>query len=186
MMIKVPRGFPKNRPPTIYKCPQRIEPLGSTMCPPQSDRTHRLGWPDAASASARCTPSPQMGAMCPHLNTARWSSTVVKLISAQSKSWPDASEEMTGRGQPRVWSSPVRVSRAKKVPDVSGHTWPDAPSVRSDHRHLRVTSQHWSDADISVRSASGHSVTSIQSQREHWSFKYFRDFATFSTLAQMC
>jgi hypothetical protein len=31
-MIKMSREVPKSRPPTIYKCPQRIVPLGSTLC----------------------------------------------------------------------------------------------------------------------------------------------------------
>jgi hypothetical protein len=52
---------------------------------------------------------------CPCSNTARWSSTVAKLVGAQSKPWPDMSKEMTGRSQPRVQSSPVRVFHVKIV-----------------------------------------------------------------------
>jgi hypothetical protein len=38
-MIKKPREFPKSWSPIIYKHPQRIEPLGSTLLPTQDDRT---------------------------------------------------------------------------------------------------------------------------------------------------
>jgi hypothetical protein len=65
--------------------------------------------------SGHCAPSPWMGAMCRRSNTARWSSMVVKLLSAQSKPWPDAPEEMTGHSQPRVRSSLVRVFHTKIV-----------------------------------------------------------------------
>jgi hypothetical protein len=37
-MIKMSREFPKSRPPTIYKRPQRIESLGSSLCLPRGDR----------------------------------------------------------------------------------------------------------------------------------------------------
>jgi hypothetical protein len=37
-MIKKPREFPKGRTPTIYKHPQRIEPLDSSLCLPRGDR----------------------------------------------------------------------------------------------------------------------------------------------------
>jgi hypothetical protein len=116
----MPREDPKSWPPTIYKYPQRIQPLGSTMCLPHGDRMCWSGWLDTASASGRYAPSPRMSATCPRSNTTRWSSTVVKLVSAQSKPWPNVPEEMTGRGQPRVRSSPVRVYYAKIV---TGRIW---------------------------------------------------------------
>jgi hypothetical protein len=41
-MIKMSREVPKSRPPAIYRGPQRLEPLGSSLCLPQGDRTHDL------------------------------------------------------------------------------------------------------------------------------------------------
>jgi hypothetical protein len=94
------------------------------MCLPRGDWTCWSGWPDAALVSGRCAPSPRVGARCPRSNTMRWSSTVAKLISAQSKLWLDAPEEMTGRDQPKVRSSLVRVFHVEIVTGVWSHvTW---------------------------------------------------------------
>jgi hypothetical protein len=94
-MIKMSREIPKSQPPTIYKGPQRIEPLGSSLCLPQGDRTRRSIWPDIASASGHYVPSPRMAAMCLSLNLARTISTVTRMVSALSTPWPDASTPST-------------------------------------------------------------------------------------------
>jgi hypothetical protein len=60
-MIKRLREFHKSRSPTIYKCPQKIEPLGSTLLPARGDRTRRSDRPDARA-------KPTDGATCTSLN----------------------------------------------------------------------------------------------------------------------
>jgi hypothetical protein len=70
-MIKIPREVPKNWPPTIYTCPQRIEPLGSHCCLPRGDRMRRSDRPDIAQAFGHYAPNPQMAATCPSLNIIR-------------------------------------------------------------------------------------------------------------------
>jgi hypothetical protein len=70
-MIKILRELRKSQPSTIYKRPQIIEPLGSTLLLARGDRTRRSDPPDAALASGHYAPSPQMAAMCPSLNIDR-------------------------------------------------------------------------------------------------------------------
>jgi hypothetical protein len=77
-MIKMPREVPKSWPQNIYKRPQRIEPLGSTLLPARGDQTRRSDRPDAAPASGHYAPSPRMVVTCPSLNIVRWSLTVTK------------------------------------------------------------------------------------------------------------
>jgi hypothetical protein len=80
-MIKMSREVPKSHPPTIYKCPQRIVPLGSTLCLLQGDRTRRSSGPDAAPASGRWHPSAPMAATRPRSNVDHRSPMVTKKVN---------------------------------------------------------------------------------------------------------
>jgi hypothetical protein len=64
-MIKSSREVLKSRPPTIYKPPQRIEPLCSRWGLTRHHRMRRWVALDVALVSGRTTPSTPMDATCP-------------------------------------------------------------------------------------------------------------------------
>jgi hypothetical protein len=81
------------------------------------------------------------------------------------------------------WTDSVRSPTFDCPQKMIGCACAHLPHVRLETHLLSPlcqTSQHWPDA----RPASGHCVTSVRSV--FLNKKHFHDFATFSTLAQMC
>jgi hypothetical protein len=131
------------------------------------------GRPNTASASGRCAPSPRMGATCPRSNTARWSSTVVKLVSVQQS-----------RDRTRPTQGPIESSKGLSHRN-SDRTHPVTCDLMHPVSGPTITScAQPVNTDQTLTSASGHSMTSVRSV--FFSEKHFRDFATFSNLTQMC
>jgi hypothetical protein len=155
-MIKNLR-VPKSRPPTIYKRPQRIEPLGCHCYPPQGDRTRRSERPNIALASGHYTPSPWMVATCPSLNIVRWSLTVTKR-STRSQPADRTRPSIAPNTEPlRVRSFLERVHRTK-IPTErvrSTLTW-RAPVSGRLSSYLRV----W--ATVTSAYVSGHRTRALR------------------------